>query len=99
MEPTHDGFVQFCEQALRDGTSVNGVLDISPLADTLDLIVCMPVDTYLHKWLKRCMFCVQLLTPCSSGINLEAFFQLHQFLINESFFVLRIMCKEQTNRL
>lgn len=46
-ERTHDCIVQSGEQALRDGASVDGIFGVSPLADTLDLVVCIPVD-YMH---------------------------------------------------
>lgn len=47
VERTHDSIVQSGEQVIRDGISVDGVLGLSPLAGTLDLVVCIPID-YMH---------------------------------------------------
>ena len=47
MKCIHDSIVQSGEQVLRDGISVDGVLVVSPLADTLDLVACIPIN-YMH---------------------------------------------------
>ena len=44
VECIHDSIVQSGEQVLTDGISVDGVLGVSPLAYTLDLVACIPID-------------------------------------------------------
>ena len=51
LERTHATIVDFAEQAIEDGTPVYGVMGLSPLSNTLDLVCCVPVD-YLHACLE-----------------------------------------------
>ena len=48
---THKDVIDDGMEALRTGTAINGVLGISPLADSLDLVKSVPVD-YMHPLLE-----------------------------------------------
>ena len=48
---THTEVTEDAMEAMRTGTAINGVLGISPLADSLDLVNSVPVD-YMHPVLE-----------------------------------------------
>ena len=57
--------VDFADQVIKDGASVYGIMGLSPLLKTLDLVHCVPVD-YLHACLEGV---VKMLLHCWININ------------------------------
>ena len=75
VENTHDSIVQSGKQVLRDGIAVDGVLGVSPLADILDLVACIPID-YMHCCLEGIVKMLLHFLTDSSNYS-QPYYELH----------------------